>query len=135
MLNFGNLPVMVRTVFGEARGEPYEGKLAVAHVILNRARRPGWWGKSIGKVCLKKWQFSCWLPGDPNRRVIENADLDIPLMRECLKACLEAAAGAPDPTGGAAHYYATSMPTPPKWAKGKTPDVVIGRHAFYRNVA
>jgi hypothetical protein len=30
-----------RTVFGEARGEPFEGQKAVAHVILNRAKLEG----------------------------------------------------------------------------------------------
>ncbi len=40
----------------------------------------------------------------------------------------------PDPTGGATHYYATTMPRPPAWVKGATFTVQIGAHRFYRNV-
>lgn len=36
-----------------------------------------------------------------------------------------------DPTGGADHYYADTIP-PPKWAKGRTPTTKIGRHVFYK---
>jgi len=45
----------------------------------------------------------------------------------------EALAGGADPTEGATHYYATSMATPPFWAKGK-PFVQIGRHRFFKDV-
>ena len=34
----GDLYLMARAVYGEARGEPYQGKVAVAAVILNRVR-------------------------------------------------------------------------------------------------
>ena len=75
-IRFDDLPVMARTVFGEARGEPHEGRLAVAHVILNRARSGGWWDAGVSEVCLKRWQFSCWNPGDPNRPRLFQIELD-----------------------------------------------------------
>ncbi|MNP80458.1 Cell Wall Hydrolase [compost metagenome] len=40
----------------------------------------------------------------------------------------------PDPTGGATHYYAKSMKTPPKWVAGATKTVTIGNHIFFRDV-
>ncbi len=141
MLRFEDLAVMARTVFGEARGEPYEGRLGVAHCILNRVRadlgndgKPDWWGEGITAVCLKPWQFSCWLPSDPNRARMLATEPDDPVMLACLKACVDALAGAPDPTNGATHYFATTMPSAPRWADGRVPDLVIGRHAFFRNV-
>jgi spore germination cell wall hydrolase CwlJ-like protein len=133
-MRFEDLSVMARTVYGEARGEPQEGRSAIAHVILNRVRAGGWWGRTISEVCLKRWQFSCWNPGDPNRArlfQIELADRELIL---CARACIEALAGGGDPTGGATHYHATSMPAPPRWARGRVPDLVIGRHAFFRNI-
>ncbi|HSO43463.1 MAG TPA: cell wall hydrolase, partial [Rhodospirillales bacterium] len=51
---------LAATIWGEARGESEEGKLAVASVIANRATRPGWWGRDIRSVCLATAQFSCW---------------------------------------------------------------------------
>ena len=60
---------LARTLWGECRGEPKIGQIAVAWVILNRAEQPGWWSKShteaimddtIEAVCLCPHQFSCW---------------------------------------------------------------------------
>lgn len=133
-IRFDDLSVMARTVFGEARGEPHEGRLAVAHVILNRARAGGWWGRSAGEVCLKRWQFSCWNPGGPNRARLLQVELDDRDLLGCARASIEALSGSPDPTAGATHYHATNMPTPPRWVRGRVPDVVIGRHAFFRNI-
>ena len=47
----------VRTVWGEARGEPEDGQRAVASVILNRARSAG---MSPTDVVLAKGQFEPW---------------------------------------------------------------------------
>ncbi|MCI0430001.1 MAG: cell wall hydrolase [Rhodospirillales bacterium] len=133
-LRFDDLSVMARTVFGEAQGELHEGRLAVAHVILNRARAGDWWGRGISEVCLKRWQFYCWNPGDPNRPRLFQVDLDDRDLLGCTRACIEALTGVPDPTAGATHYHALDLPMPPRWARGRMPDVVIGRHAFFRNI-
>lgn len=127
---FLDLDTMARTVFGEARGESDAGKIAVAHVILNRAKVPGktWWGDTIAEVCHKPWQFSCWNPGDPNREAVEAVTLDDPVFRACVRACLAALDGA-DPTGGATHYHVRGLSA--KWARGKTPCATIGNHLFY----
>jgi hypothetical protein len=93
-MRFDDLSVMARTVFGEARGEPYQGRLAVAHVILNRVRAGGWFGASVSEVCLKRWQFSCWNPGDPNRARLFQVELDDRDLLDCSRACLEAVSGS-----------------------------------------
>lgn len=45
------------TLFAEARGEPFRGKMAVAAVMQTRSRRLN---LSLTEVCLKEKQFSCW---------------------------------------------------------------------------
>lgn len=45
------------TLYAEARGEPFKGKMAVAAVIQTRARRSK---TSLSEICLKDKQFSCW---------------------------------------------------------------------------
>ena len=51
------------TLYAEARGEPIEGRIAVANVIRNRVRlQKARYGFSPKQVCLKAHQFSCWLP-------------------------------------------------------------------------
>jgi len=66
--NFGNLTdtqLMALTIYGEARGESREGKIAVGSVILERVDHRQWDGTTIHEVCLMPYQFSCFLPSDP----------------------------------------------------------------------
>lgn len=124
------IDVLARTVYGEARNQPWLGKLAVAYVILNRARRAGWWGSDVIEVCLHPKQFSMWNTRDPNRIAALRADLSDAAFRECLRAAVTAFGGAaPDPTGGADHYHHRDIA--PKWAVGKAYRS-IGDHRFYR---
>jgi len=126
--------VLARTLWGEARGEGEAGMQAVAAVIVNRARRPGWWGRGISAVCLQPWQFSCWNEGDPNRAALSQVDADDPAFRSALRIARLALAGVlPDPTMGATHYHALGMQ--PRWAAGHAPAATIGRHVFYNSIA
>lgn len=127
---------MRRTVFGEARSEPFEGQIAVAWVILNRARHRtvNWWGRGIIGVCFAPKQFSCWNPGDPNsglaRVATENSKS---LLQASAAAAMVLTGVAPDPTFGATHYYADSIEAP-GWARAATPTVKIGHHLFFKDV-
>jgi N-acetylmuramoyl-L-alanine amidase len=123
---------LARVCWGEARGEGPQGMQAVASVILNRAKRPGWWGKSIQTCCTMPYQFSCMNQDDPNRpKLLAVTDAD-PFFRCALAIADLAVAGAlPDNTNGADSYYAVSM-GPPRWCAGLTPTAVIGRQRFYR---
>ncbi|GMT15557.1 hypothetical protein PFISCL1PPCAC_6854, partial [Pristionchus fissidentatus] len=64
MVGFNNndVDVLKKTIWLEARGEPYDGQVAVAHVIKNRAEtnRGYWGGNTISGVCLYPQQFECW---------------------------------------------------------------------------
>ncbi len=112
----------------EAEGEPYEGKVAIAAVIFNRAERPTWWGTTVKDVCLTAKQFSCWNDNNPRRNKIGEWDLDFDIYRECFRAALHGY--DEDPTGGMDSYYAHSQVSP-DWAKN-LPKVVIGNHTFVR---
>jgi spore germination cell wall hydrolase CwlJ-like protein len=122
---------LARTIYGEARGEGPAGMRAVAAVIMNRVRAPGWWGGDIESVCRKKMQFSCWNENDFNRPIIEAADESDPVFATALRIARRAAASVlDDPTGGATHYHAAGIS--PAWARGQKPTAVIGHHIFYR---
>ena len=54
-----DLEVTLVTLFGEARGEPVEGLIAVGSVIRNRVKAARF-GSTYRAVCLARWQFSCW---------------------------------------------------------------------------
>ena len=120
---------LAATIWGEARGESEEGKLAVASVIANRAARPGWWGRDIRSVCLAPAQFSCWWDAQGPR--VRNVDETDPGFRACLKIARRVLSGNyRDPTGGADHYHRDDVR--PSWARGRRAIRVIGRHWFYK---
>jgi spore germination cell wall hydrolase CwlJ-like protein len=132
LLNKRDLDVLTRTLFGECRGEREVGQIAVAWVIRNRAEWPGktWWGDTIADVCLKPSQFSCWLDSDPNRAKLEALSTDDPTYAKLYDIATRVLmCDVADPTGGCTHYEVVG--TGAKWAKGKEPKVIIGRHAFY----
>jgi N-acetylmuramoyl-L-alanine amidase len=121
-----------RTLYGEARGEPFPSQVGVAWVILNRVKLQAWYGKNITEVCLKPYQFSCWLGSDPNLPILKAATPESPAFRRALGiAALAESGDLPDPTGGAVNYYADSIP-PPDWVAKMTFTVQLGHHLFYK---
>ncbi|MBP2297939.1 cell wall hydrolase [Azospirillum picis] len=123
--------VVARTLWGEARGEGRNGMAAVACVIQNRARNPRWWGNSPAAVCLKPYQFSCWLPDDPNRgKLLAVTDRDSSYRAALELADALLAGQLVDITNGADHYHTTGVA--PAWSGGKKPVAVIGNHRFFR---
>ena len=130
IISWADLEVLARTLYGEARGEMPLGKRAVAHVIFNRLQHAPRFGSTIAEVCQQPWQFSCWLPSDPNSAVIKAATIS--QLADCIVAAVEAIE-EDDFTKGSTHYYADTM-TPPKWAAGHVPVVTIGHHRFFNDV-
>lgn len=128
MLDVTDLDFVARTVMAEAEGEPYEGKVAVAAVIYNRARNPRWWGVTIKDACLTSKQFSAWSDDNPRRNKIGEWTLEKKTYRECFKAAIDAYDR--DATGGADHYFAHGTVLP-SWADGFE-QRVIGGHTFIR---
>lgn len=133
-MNAADLFTLARTVYGEARGENEKGRIAVAHVVLNRFRSDKWYSApTIAAVCRKPFQFSCWNKVDPNRTTIEDANLEDRAFLGCLDVAIGVLTGRlADPTVGSTHYHAARAH--PKWAARKTPVRTIGRHVFYNDI-
>jgi len=128
----GALLTVARTVWGEARGEGWPGQVAVAAVIRNRVRRPGWWGADYEAVCRKPRQFSCW---DDTPEVASRAPAQ--MIMPYAAAAYVIHGEAEDPTGGATNYHTIKPPPwaatwPPEWARRMTETARIGGHVFYR---
>lgn len=138
-----DLDTLARTLWGEARGEGLHGMIAVGWTIRNRVEtdlnkdgKPDWWGEGYTGVCRAPYQFSCWNKNDPNYPSLIGQKL-IPANEFSLaiQAAQSVISGrTPDPTGGATHYYATSMKTPPAWTAKGTRTQKIGNHIFYKDV-
>jgi N-acetylmuramoyl-L-alanine amidase len=132
------------TLWGEARGEPIEGKIAVANVIRNRLKS-GRWGETYRGVCLWPWQFSCWKKegGEANymdvqrlaRALVDGETPEDNVLRECLWiAHGMVGEWITDNVKGATHYHVASMNPKPSWAIGKTPVCSIHAHDFYKGI-
>ena len=98
----GDLYLLARCVYGEARGEPYKGQVAVAAVILNRTKNSGF-PSSIAGVIYQPGAFSVVADGQINLTPDETA----------LRAARDAMNGW-DPTGGCLYYYNPAK-TSNKW--------------------
>ena len=140
--NLSNDKLLALVIYGEARGEPTEGKQAVGEVILNRVRKGGWFGDTIAKVVLKPYQFSCFLPSDPNYRILTGiaADWDNRYTHDIvLQACLKVATGLlagshtlllPE---GTCYYKVIGCPA--SWAAGMVKVATIGHQEFFKERA
>lgn len=125
-----DIAFLALTIWREARGESVHVRAAIAHVVLNRVRRPSWWGRDIMSVIFKKWQFSSLT--DPNDRQLTTWPTSID---SSWHQCLQIAADAvdrklPNPVPGADSYYDISIPAP-KWATQETFVAQLGRVRFF----
>jgi N-acetylmuramoyl-L-alanine amidase len=133
-LDAANKFLLALVIWREARGESYQGKVAVASVIRNRVEAthlPDQWDNIIER----KWQFSSMTaPGDA--MLVQwplNEDLS---WIDSLAASEGVYSGALlDNTGGAT-LYANLHVCQPKWDFSKlTQTVVIGNHTFFKEQA
>jgi N-acetylmuramoyl-L-alanine amidase len=128
--------VLAITLWGEARGEGIEGKIAVAFVILNRSIDKRW-PDTIQEVCIQPKQFSAWNDNDLNfpeliRKSKQGKFYDRdPVWKECLWTSHGVlSTWVRDLTHGANHYCVTRLN--PSWADESKITVVIGNHKFFR---
>ena len=102
---------------GEARGESYEGQVAVAAVVINRVKDPRF-PNTIRDVIYQKNAFSVVKDGSINMQPTESA----------YTAAQEALYGS-DPTNRAIYFWNPDIATC-KWIKTLNPYMRIGNHVF-----
>lgn len=129
--------IAIATIWQEAAGEPYEGKLAVAAVIRNRMKRQYQSDGTVEGTLLKDFQFSGWNTGQGSlrQRSLRLDDQD-PIVRDCAKAWKESE--LIDPTHGAVLYFAPKgVRVEPRWASAESVKLVarIHNHQFYTDEA
>lgn len=116
----------------EARGESMRGRVAVAQVVLNRARDSRF-PRDLCKVVtqnLSGQKFACQFSWTCDGRSDEPRDLAAWRQSLILAiAVTRVTSGISDPTDGALWYHADSVS--PGWAKRLNQVTVIGGHTFY----
>ena len=114
-----DLQLMARAINGEARGEPYEGQVAVGAVILNRVRDSRF-PNTIAGVIYQSGAFTAVADGQINQPIAEGSTV--------LKAARDALNGW-DPTNGAVYYFNPNTATN-KWIWSRPLIKTIGKHRF-----
>ena len=114
-----DLQLLARAVNGEARGEPYEGQVAVAADILNRVEHPSF-PNTIPGVIYQPGAFTAVDDGQINVPIATNSTV--------YKACQDALNGW-DPSYGAIYYFNPDTATS-KWIWSRTHIITIGKHRF-----
>ena len=113
----GDVALLARLISAEARGEPYEGQVAVGAVVMNRIAHPAF-PNSLSGVIYQKGAFSC----------LGDGQFDEPVAGSAYQAARDAMNGY-DPTGGAIYYFNPVTATS-KWIWSRPELVTIGRHRF-----
>ncbi len=116
-LSANDLKLMANAVYGESRGEPYVGQVAVAAVILNRLESASF-PKTISGIIFQPGAFTAvadgqiWLtPNDTARKAVQDAINGF------------------DPSGGAIYYFNPETATS-KWIWTRPQILQIGKHIF-----
>ena len=117
--NTSEIQLMARAINGEARGEPYEGQVAVGAVILNRVKDSRF-PNSISGVIYQSGAFTAVSDGQINAPISENSTV--------YKAAQDAMNGW-DPTGGCVYYFNPNTATN-KWIWSRQLVKTIGKHRF-----
>ena len=115
--NDNDLYLLARLVHGEARGEPYVGKVAVAAVVLNRVKSPSF-PNTIAGVVYQAGAFDA----------VYDGQINLTPDSDSIRAAKDALNGW-DPTGGCLYYYTPSTATN-GWIWTRTVQLSIGKHNF-----
>jgi N-acetylmuramoyl-L-alanine amidase len=119
-LNQANVLVeLAHLVQAEAGNQPFLGMVAVAAVVLNRVKAPGF-PKTVSGVIFQPGQFES----------VANGTYWLPPSAEAYQAAQEALDGV-DPTDGALYFYNPALTNNP-WMKALPVIVTIGQQVFCR---
>ena len=114
-----DIQLMARAINGEARGEPYEGQVAVGAVILNRVKSSQF-PNTVAGVIYQSGAFTAVSDGQIIQQIAQDSTV--------YKAAQDAKNGW-DPTSGCIYYFNPSTATN-KWIWSRPLVKTIGKHRF-----
>jgi len=112
-----DINLLAQAVYGEARGEPYVGQVAVAAVILNRLESANF-PNTLSEIIYEPLAFTAVADGQINLEPDETA----------RKAVIDAINGM-DPSGNATYYFNPETATS-EWIWSRPQIKKIGKHIF-----
>lgn len=115
--NSSDVNLLAKLIYGEARGEPYTGQVAVGAVVMNRVRSSSF-PNTIAGVIYQSGAFD----------VVRDGQINLTPDSNAKKAAQDAINGW-DPSYGAIYYFNPSTATN-AWIWSRPMTVTIGRHRF-----
>lgn len=115
--NSNDLNLLARVIYGEARGEPYTGQVAVGAVVLNRVKSSSF-PNTISGVVYQSGAFDA----------VRDGQINLTPNSTAKKAAQDALNGW-DPSYGAVYYFNPATATN-KWIWSRPMTVTIGNHRF-----
>ena len=115
--NSSNVNLLARLIYGEARGEPYTGQVAVGAVVMNRVKNSSF-PNTVSGVIYQSGAFDA----------VKDGQINLTPDSTAKKAAQDAINGW-DPSYGAIYYFNPSTATN-KWIWSRPMTVTIGRHRF-----
>ena len=115
--NSSNVNLLARAIYGEARGEPYIGQVAVAAVILNRVKSSKF-PNTIAGVIYQSGAFDA----------VSDGQINLTPDSTARKAAQDALNGW-DPTSGCIYYFNPDTATS-GWIWSRQIVKTIGKHHF-----
>ena len=112
-----NLNLLSRVIYGESRGEPYTGQVAVGAVVMNRVKSSSF-PNTISGVVYQSGAFDA----------IKDGQINLTPDSTARKAAQDALNGW-DPSYGAIYYFNPSTATN-KWIWSRPMTIIIGKHRF-----
>ena len=112
-----DVTLLAMVINGEARGESYEGQVAVGAVVLNRVRHSSF-PNTIAGVVYQPGAFTA----------VDDGQINKAIESSCFNAARDALNGW-DPTGGAVYYYNPRTATN-SWIRSRPIIKTIGKHVF-----
>lgn len=112
-----NIDLLAHLIYGEARGEPYNGMVAVAAVALNRVESSNF-PSTVAGVIYQSGAFTA----------VDDGQINLTPNETAYNAARDALNGW-DPSGGALYYFNPNTATN-KWIWSRPLTVVIGKHRF-----
>lgn len=112
------LNLLARAIYGESRGEPYLGQVAVAAVIINRVLSRQF-PNTFAQVIYQGGQFSA----------VSDGQINLTPNQKAYRAARDALNGS-DPTNGALYFYNPKTATRVSFFRGRRVITKIGDHVF-----
>lgn len=112
-----NLNLLARVIYGESRGEPYTGQVAVGAVVMNRIKSSSF-PNTLSGVVYQSGAFDA----------VKDGQVNLAPNSTAIKAAQDAMNGW-DPSYGAIYYFNPSTATN-KWIWSRPMTVTIGKHRF-----